>query len=583
MSGLLLILVLLGQLIIAPAQAAPPFADGFESGDLSNWTSSTGMTVQQEEVLSGRFAARGISTGSATSAYRQLPTAQTNLHSILYFKVIRRDGMVTLLRFQRGSGTNVVQFYISSTGTLAYRNEVARVNRVSSTPVESGIWHQLQTHVQVSGSSSVVEVSLDGAAVAGLSQTESLGTSALRRIEIGNRTSGRTYDVAFDDVAVDSGPIETVDVPPTAPGNLRLAGSSTTAVRLVWDASSDDSDVVEYKVYRDNVEVGTAPGSVTDFTDTPPSATTRYVYTVVALDGTGNRSSRADPLRVTMPGFDPSSDATVFAAGDIACASRTPTATSCWQGPTSDILVEEKADGVLAVGDLQYENGTLESFNRSFDPTWGRVKPSIHPAPGNHEYGTPGASGYFDYFGAAAGERSNGYYSFDLGEWHLISLNSYCAVVSCAAGSPQETWLREDLASNPSTCTLAYWHNPTWSSVRPGKSVGQAFMQALYEAGADVVVVAHDHVYERFSPQDPTGAVDPAHGIRQFITGMGGRSHYEFQTIHPHSVARDNETFGVLKLTLHPESYEWSFVPAWGDGPYIDAGSESCHSAPATP
>lgn len=578
-----LVLALLGHLVVASAQAAPLFADGFESGDLSKWTSSTGMTVQQQDVFAGQFAARGTSTGSATYADRQLPTPQANLYALLHFKVISRNGAITLLRFQRGSGTNVVQFYITSSGALAYRNEIAGVNRMSSINPASGVWHQLQTHVQVSGSASVVEVWLDGAAVPGLSQTESLGTSALRRVEIGNRTTGRTYDVAFDDVAVDISMIETVDAPPTTPGNLRLAEPPTDAVHLAWDPSSDESGVAGYTVYRDNVEIGTASGSATEFTDTPPSATSTYVYTIIAFDGTGNRSPRATPLRVTMSGFDPSSDATVFAAGDIACASRTPTATSCWQEPTSDILMEGDADGVLAAGDLQYEDGTLAAFNRSFDPTWGRVKPSIYPAPGNHEYSTPGASGYFDYFGAAAGDRSTGYYSFDLGNWHLISLNSNCAAVSCAAGSTQETWLREDLAQHPTTCTLAYWHNPTWSSVRPTNSVGQAFMQALYEAGADVVVVAHDHVYERYAPQNPGGAVDSDHGIRQFIVGMGGRSHYAFKAIHPRSEARDNETFGVLKFTLHPQSYEWTFVPAWGDGPYVDRGTQACHSAPATP
>jgi calcineurin-like phosphoesterase family protein len=577
------ILGFVGQLAIAPARAVPLFADGFESGDLSRWTFSTGMTAQQQEVLAGQYAARATSTGIATYAYRSLAAAQTNLFAVVHFKVMSRAGAVTLLRLQRGSGTNVVQVYLTDSGMLAYRNEVAKVNRISSTPIGAGEWHQLQIHVQVSGAASVVEVWLDDAPVSGLNQTESLGTGGLRRVEIGNRSTKRTYDLVFDDISVDTSRVGSVDAPPTTPGNLRLATPATDVAHLVWDPSSDDSSVTSYTVYRDNVEIATVAGSASEFVDEPPSATTVYVYTVVATDDTGNRSARAAPLRVSMSGFDPSTDATVFAAGDIACASRTPTANSCWQGPTSDILVEGRADGVLAVGDLQYEDATLAAFMKSFDPTWGRVKPSIHPAPGNHEYATPGAAGYFDYFGAAAGDRSQGYYSFDLGAWHLISLNSNCGAVSCAAGSPQETWLRADLQAHQSSCTLAFWHSPMWSSVRPDKSVGGAFMRALYEAGADVVVVAHDHVYERFARQDPSGALDLTHGIRQFTAGMGGRSHYTFDIVHPRSEARDGQTFGVLKLTLHPQSYEWGFVPAWGDGPYVDRGREDCHGAPATP
>jgi hypothetical protein len=568
------------QPAVAPTTSTLLFADGFETGDLSNWTFSTGLTVQQQEVFAGQFAARGTSSGASTYAYRQLATAQANLFSSMHFKVLSRSSAVTLLRFQRGSGTNVVQVYITSSGKLAYRNEIVSGNRTSSTDVQTGVWHELQAHVHVNGSLSTVEVWLDGEAVPSLSQTESLGPSALRRLEIGNRTAGRTYDVVFDDVAADVAFIGEVDTAPTTPGNLRLAEPSTNTVHLSWNPSTDDSGVAGYTVYRDNVEVGTASGSATEFVDTPPSAATIYVYTVVAFDDTGNRSARATPLRVTMPGFNARSDATLFAAGDIACASITPTPTSCWQGPTSDILVEGRADAVLGLGDHQYEKGTLEAFNKSFHPTWGRVKASIHPVPGNHEYNTPGASGYFDYFGAAAGGRSTGYYSFDLGAWHLIALNGNCSIVPCAAGSAQETWLRNDLATHPSTCTLAYWHQPTWSSTRPDKSVGQAFIRALYEAGAEVVLVGHDHVYERFAPQTPEGQVDPSFGIRQFIAGMGGRSHYEFKTIHPNSEARNNDTFGVLKLTLHSQSYEWTFVPAWGDGPFTDTGTEACHSSP---
>jgi len=175
----------------------------------------------------------------------------------------------------------------------------------------------------------------------------------------------------------------------------------------------------------------------------------------------------------------------------------------------------------------------------------------------------PGAAGYFDYFGTAAGRRSPGYYSFNLGRWHLIALNSECAQVGgCATGSPQERWLRADLAAPPARCVLAYWHKPRFSSGMHGNNATYtAFWQALHGAGADVVLVGHDHDYERFAPQTPHGRADPARGIRQFVVGTGGKTHYGFRTIRANSQVRNSRTFGVLRLALHPAGYDWRFVP----------------------
>jgi hypothetical protein len=204
---------------------------------------------------------------------------------------------------------------------------------------------------------------------------------------------------------------------------------------------------------------------------------------------------------------------------------------------------------------------------------------------GNHEYLTPGAAGYFDYFNGAgnahgpAGERARGYYSFDVGSWHLIALNSVCDEVGgCHAGSPQERWLRADLAAHPARCTLAYWHHPRFSSGLQSSSTRFIpFWQALYEAGVDVVLNGHDHSYERFAPQDPEGQLDPDHGIRQFVVGTGGGSHYGFPgVILPNSEAQNADTFGLLMLTLHPTRYDWEFVPMAGKT-FQDSGTAACH------
>jgi hypothetical protein len=245
---------------------------------------------------------------------------------------------------------------------------------------------------------------------------------------------------------------------------------------------------------------------------------------------------------------------------------------------TSDLLVSEQPARVLTLGDNQYEIGGLSRFLDSYDPTWGRVKAITRPSLGNHEYMTAGAAGHFDYFGAAAGARDKGYYSFNVGQWHLIALNSNCSEAGgCSAGSPQETWLRNDLASHAQACTLAYWHHPRFSSGPHGNAASmQPIWQALYDGNAEIVLSGHDHDYERFAPQDASGAADPARGIREFVVGTGGKSHYSTSGPKPNSEVRNSSTFGVLKLALHAKSYDWKFTPEAGQT-FTDAGSGSCH------
>ncbi|HSS97293.1 MAG TPA: metallophosphoesterase, partial [Terriglobales bacterium] len=235
---------------------------------------------------------------------------------------------------------------------------------------------------------------------------------------------------------------------------------------------------------------------------------------------------------------------------------------------------------VLVAGDLAYPDGSDENFAKCYEPTWGRFKDRTRPAPGNHEYHSDGASGYARYFGAAAGDPKKAYYSYDLGTWHVISLNSECAEVGgCDAASSQGQWLKQDLEQHKNGCIVAYFHKPLFSS---GGSHGndpkmKPLWDVLYHAGADVVINGHDHDYERFALQDPEGKSDPEHGIREFVVGSGGKnSHRKMGATKPNSEVRNDDTFGVLKLTLHAKRYDWEFVPEAGKT-FKDSGSGTCH------
>jgi hypothetical protein len=267
----------------------------------------------------------------------------------------------------------------------------------------------------------------------------------------------------------------------------------------------------------------------------------------------------------------------VAAVGDTVCAPGSAvTSTTCRHLQISNLIANDPAvQYYLALGDLQYENGELASFNTAYEASYGRFEATTKPSPGNHEYNTAGATGYYTYFGGIAGDPSKGYYSFDVGTvWHLISLNSNCASVSCSAGSAQEQWLRADLDATSRPCVLAYWHHPRFSSGSHGNnsSVGP-FWAALQAEGADVVLGGHDHDYERFAPQLPSGAAS-ASGITEFIVGTGGRSLSGWGSVKANSAVRLS-AFGVLKLTLGDGVYSWQFVNE--AGMVLDSGNGSCH------
>jgi len=363
-------------------------------------------------------------------------------------------------------------------------------------------------------------------------------------------------------VSVTPPPVATVDVTPSSAtiptnGTVQLTaspkdanGNTLTGRTVTWGSSAPSIAAVNGSGFVAGLAAGTATIRATSEGIVGTSAVT----------------------------VQPASGPAVLAgAGDIADCSRVS------QEGTARLL-----DGIVGqvatFGDGAYPDGSLADYMNCFDPSWGRHKARTRPATGNHEYNhgqSAGAPGYYTYWGAAAGDSGIGYYSYQLGAWHIVVINSS---VDMSAGSTQEQWLRADLAAHPATCTLAYWHHPRFSSGGNGSTVEtQPIWQALYDFGAEVVLNGHDHDYERFAPQTPTGALDNTNGIREFVVGTGGNSLYSFD-IPPiaNSQIRSNVNYGVIKLTLWPTSYDWQFIPVAG-GTFTDAGSASCHSGTPLP
>ncbi len=363
--------------------------------------------------------------------------------------------------------------------------------------------------------------------------------------------------------------------PPTVPGNVTATAEDVDEVELSWSPSTDTVGVTGYTVYRGGTLLGSVGGDTTSFDDASAFPGTTYTYTVDASDLSGNRSSQSPPASA-------STDFQIAAAGDIACSPDDSrynggqgTASSCRQLHTSDQLMAMRLNAILTLGDEQYENGELANFQVAYESSWGRQRGITFPVPGNHEYQTPGAAGYYAYFGAAAGDPTKGYYSFDIGGWHMIALNSNCSAIGqCWAGSAEETWLKADLAAHPAQCTLAFFHYPRFSSGQQGNITGVgAFWKDLYAAHADLVLNGHDHDYERFAIQNPSEVADP-NGIREFVVGTGGEEHHAMGITQPTSEVRNADAFGVLVLKLHATSYEWEFVS--DGGTFTDSGSDSC-------
>lgn len=267
---------------------------------------------------------------------------------------------------------------------------------------------------------------------------------------------------------------------------------------------------------------------------------------------------------------------TIVAAGDISCSPETPQKTfACRSDATADLISSLNPDAVLALGDIQYQNGELASFQAAYDKTWGVFKDKTYPVPGNHEYQTAGASGYYDYFGERAGERGKGYYSFKMGDWLVLALNSE---IDVSAGGTQYAWLEQELKDNKSTCTLAYWHKPRFSTGgHSSDATYDAFWRLLYSHNADIILAGHSHGYERYVPQNPDGQPDPDKGIVQIVSGMGGSNSQKMTEPLSTLATRQNHAFGILKLDLFSKAANYEFVPIPGQQAFSDSGSIRCH------
>ena len=355
--------------------------------------------------------------------------------------------------------------------------------------------------------------------------------------------------------------------PPTTSGNAQV-GRTLTADPGSWSGSEPITYAYQWRrcdAAGDNCQ--DLPGAdAKSYSPTSSDAGATLLVTVTASNSAGSDTAHSSPTATVAEAGDP----VITAAGDIAGSATDGVA-------TADLIHSIDPTGVLTLGDNAYEDGTLQQYSDYYDPSWGAFKPRTYPIPGNHDYHTGGGEGYFTYFGARAQAQ---YYSYDLGSWHLIALNGE---LDHQAGSAQEVWLKGDLAANSGKCTLAYWHEPRFTSgdVHGNDTSFATLWDDLYAARADLVLNGHNHNYERFAPQNPQGQPDQ-NGIREFVVGTGGESHYGFGTPEPNSEVRNGDTFGVLELTLHPDSYDFRFVPVAGKT-FTDAGSNDCHRGASAP
>jgi Calcineurin-like phosphoesterase len=377
--------------------------------------------------------------------------------------------------------------------------------------------------------------------------------------------------------------------PPQSPVNVSLPtisgtaieGSTLTASHGTW-GNSPTSFAYQWQDCASNGCSGIPGATKSTYTLQLSDVLDTVQVVVTATNAGGSASAVSRPTGVVMHSGDP----VVVAVGDIACPAGDRT-NNCEQQQTAALAASQKPDDVLALGDNQYNHGAFSEYESAgaYNDTWGVFDPIVHPVPGNHEYDTSGAAGYFQYFGdnGVTTGAPGGYYSFNIGTWHVIALNSDCTDSGCSdsvagtTSSAQLAWLQADLAANRRQCVLAYWHHPLFSSGNLGDSPGVApLWTALYNAHADVVLNGHDHVYERFTQQDPNGNATTG-GIREFVAGTGGENLFQLSSPPATLQAWDNKDFGVLVLTLHASSYDWKFVNT--SGAVVDSGSTACHGS----
>jgi hypothetical protein len=584
---------------VPPANAAPPAISGLAqdgqtlSASQGTWSGTTPMSFAYQWSSCDSSGANCIPVAGATATTYKLTSADVG--STLVVAV---------------TATNTVGF---ATATSAPTAKVAPIVPPSNTspPAISGLAQDGQTLSASQGTwsgttpmtfayqwsdcdSSGANCSPIAGATGSMYKLTSadVGSTVVVAVTASNQAGSATATSAPTLVVAAVAPANVS--PPTIAG-VAQQGQTLSASQGSWSGTTPISYAYQWQRCSSSGSncAPIAGATATTYTLTSADVGSTLVVTVTARNAVGSSSANSAASAVVQASS--SGDPVVAAAGDVACDPASQyfnggagTTNNCHEQATANLLLGLNPTAVLALGDEQYECAGASAFSQSYDPTWGRLKSITHPAVGNHEYQTTGGTGcdtsgkatpYFSYFGAAAGDPTKGYYSFNVGSWHLIALNSNCSNAGgCSAGSPQEVWLKNDLAANPTACTLAFWHHPRWSSDQflGNNSDTAAEWTDLYNANADVVLSGHAHEYERFAPQNPGEGLDTTRGIREFVVGTGGRSFSTFGSIQPNSEVRNNATFGVLKLTLHATSYDWQFLPEAGKT-FTDSGSNSCH------
>ena len=511
-----------------------------------------GTTTNTNAMVGMRFRSLGIPSGAKiTNAYLQYTAAQ-----------VQTGPMTLTLRAQAADDAQALTS--------------ARFSLSSRTPTSASTTWEVPSWLQVNDSGSAqrspdltpaVQEVVDRAGWTTTSALALLVTGAGSGIRVARSYDGSPLQAPLLHVEYDSGAL--VNSAPTVaidqPGTDATVneGDPVTFAATAWD--NEDGDVGPSVVWTSSIDgqIGTGP-SVAVSTLSPGT----HTVTATATDSAGSTASASRTVKVFAPA------PVLVGAGDIAdCTEPGDEATAK--------LLDVTPGTVFTVGDNVYEDGTADQFKNCYDPTWGRHRLRTRPTPGNHDYHVPNAADYYAYFGDAAGPSGLGYYSYDVAGWHVIALNSE---ISTSAGSVQEKWLRADLAAHPAVCTVAIFHRPRFSSgvLHGSEPSMQPFWQALYDYGADVVLSGHEHNYERFAPQTPGGVADSARGIREFVIGTGGaaESGYSFGTPLANSEVRATDAIGVLKLTLSPMGYDWTFLGVPGTS-FSDSGHGDCVGANA--
>jgi chitodextrinase len=359
---------------------------------------------------------------------------------------------------------------------------------------------------------------------------------------------------------------------PTTPAGLAAGATTATSVALTWGAATDNVGVAGYDILRNGTAIATS--ATPSYTDTGLAPETSYTYTVRARDAAGNVSPASTPITVKTtagsPGF------VLAAAGDIA-EQCTASSSSCVHPKTAKLVENMNPAAVITMGDNQYDEPTLADFKNYYDKTWGKFKSITHPIPGNHEsYGDNPFKGYEDYFGAIAKPQGKRYYSWEMGNWHFIALDSNDFVThDDFAEPPQITWLKQDLADNKKGCVAAYYHHPRWSSGDHGDNTDSTELWNIMTAGkVDLVLNGHDHDYERFVPQNAEGKAD-ASGPVEIVGGSGGANLYDLSPAHA-TTAKLLKTFGVLKLSMTDTTFQTQLIGI--DNKVLDSSpTYTCH------